>query len=585
MIFQYGQATPTIPGVLVGIVPPQTNFLSPAETDILGIVGTALWGPVNAPIAVAGAADYPSKFGAISARNFDIGTAAYLASLQGAQNLRCVRVTDGTDVAATGLVGLRTNTSAVVAGGTGYAINDLVTLSNGAVVKVLSLATTAIATFSVQTQPTTVVTGAGAVTQVSTTGSGSAATFTFTYVQGATATSLYTGSGANLDTIAIDVGNLTGTFKVTIARPGMAPEIFNNIALGLTGVPRWQAIVNAVNNGLTLFRGPSKLVTLAVGTSTAAPVASSVTLAGGTDGQISDPTLMVGVDTTGARTGMYALRKTGCSVAMLAECSTSSTWSTQAAFGLSEGIYMVATGPAGDTISNAGTTFAGTGATSYGLKMLFGDWGTFIDPTIGVQRRTSMQPYVAGWIAANGPQNSSLNKQLYGIVATQKSITNIPYQTDELQLLEAAGIDVVINPSPGGHYFAAAFGHNTAAYSSTWGDNYTRLTNFIAATINAGVGNFIGQLQFPATQRAAKATLDAFFADLWAKGAIGSSDPSVVPWLVVLDNTNNPQSQVSTGKMLAQVKVIFASVIEIFEVDIEGGQTVQINRASTTSAI
>ena len=585
-IYQQGQALPGTPGVDVVIVPPQTNYLSPAATDILGVVGTATWGPVNAPLAVAGAADYPAKYGTPVARKYDMGTAVYLASLQGSQNMRCVRVTDSTDAAATALVGLKTATSAIAAGGSGYAINDQCTLSNGAVIKVLSLSISAIATFSVLTQPTSVVTGTGAVTQVTTTGSGTGATFTFTYAQGATATSLYTGSGANLDTITVGPGNAPSSYKVTIARPGRAPEVFNNLAAGLSGLPIWTAIVAAVNNGVGLFRGPSQLVTLTVGTSATAPPSQTVTLAGGTDGASGvTGTTLVGVDTTGSRTGMYALRRLGCSVGMLVECDASATWSLQAAFALSEGVYMIGTGPAGDTISNASTTLAGTGAAGYGFKMMFGDWCTFLDPVSGAQRQTSLQPFVAGWIAANGPQNSSLNKQLYGIVATQKSITNVPYQLDELALLESAGIDVVINPSPGGNYFSAAFGHNTAPTSSTWGDNYTRLTNFIAATVVAGMGGYIGQLQFPAAQAAAKAELDAFFLDLWTKGAIGSSVPNAVPWLVTLNNSNNPQSQVSTGRMLAQVKVIFASVIEIFEVDIEGGQTVQINRVSTTSAV
>ena len=61
---------------------------------------------------------------------------------------------------------------------------------------------------------------------------------------------------------------------------------------------------------------------------------------------------MIGTDTA-PRKGMYALRSQGCSVAMLADLSDTTTFSTQDAFGLSEGVYMVGTSPVGDTIANA----------------------------------------------------------------------------------------------------------------------------------------------------------------------------------------------------------------------------------------
>jgi hypothetical protein len=487
-IYQYGQTPSTVPGVKVGIIPPQVNYLSPAETDILGIVGTASWGPVNQPVAVAGAADYVGKFGPLQARQYDAGTHVATATQQGSQNQCVVRVTDGTDLAASALLGVVTNTSAIAAGGTGYAINDTVTLSNGAVIKVLSLSTTAIATFSVLTQPTSEVTGTGAVTQVSTTGSGSGATFTFTYKQGFTATSKYTGSAANGDTVTLAPGNQTGTWKVTVFHPGLPQEVFNNIGAGLSGTPLWTAIVAAINNGTSL-RAASQIIVATVGTSTSAPAAQTATLAGGTDGVTTITTaIMLGVDTTGARTGMYALRKTGASVGLLADLTDSTSWPTQVAFALSEGIYMIGVSPSGDTISNATSTKSSAGVDSYAFKEMFGDWCYWFDTTNGGVRLISPQGFVAGWIAANGPQNSSLNKELYGIVGTQRTLTNTPYQDDELALLEAAGIDVIINPSPGGPYFSAAFVHNSSSNPLIRGDNYTRLTNFIAATINAGLG-------------------------------------------------------------------------------------------------
>ncbi|HHW4679812.1 MAG TPA: hypothetical protein ACQGQH_10405 [Xylella sp.] len=89
-----------VPDVYVQIVPPSENFLNGLPTNILGVVGTAQWGPVNAPTLVGDLSDYVQKFGNIQARKYDMGTAVWAAVLNGANNMRCVRVTDGTDVAA-----------------------------------------------------------------------------------------------------------------------------------------------------------------------------------------------------------------------------------------------------------------------------------------------------------------------------------------------------------------------------------------------------------------------------------------------------------------------------------------------------
>ncbi|MDV6321125.1 hypothetical protein, partial [Chromohalobacter sp. HP20-39] len=88
-----------------------------------------------------------------------------------------------------------------------------------------------------------------------------------------------------------------------------------------------------------------------------------------------------------------------------------------------------------------------------------------------------------------------LNKQIYGVVGTKKSYANQTYSSAELQSLIQAGIDLITNPVPGGSYFGCRAGHNSSSNSLTQGDNYTRMTNYIASTINAGMGKYVGQLQ------------------------------------------------------------------------------------------
>ena len=494
-----------VPGLFVQIVPPQVTLLNGLPTNILGVVGTATWGPVNAPTIVSNMADYARQFGQIQPRKFDLGTAIAAAVLQGANNFRAVRVTDGTDMAA-----------------------SVIVLTN---------------------------------------------CITFT--------SKYTGSLGNQAQVIIGAGTAANTSKATITMPGLVPEVFDNIAG--TANALWVNLANAINLGQSGQRGPSQFIVASAGIGVTAPAVATYSLAGGTDGVTTiTSSVLVGVDTV-PRKGMYALRNTNTSIAMLADADDSTQWSLQVAYGLSEGTYMIMTGPSGDTISNATTVKATAGIDSYSAKLLFGDWVYFNDTVNNQTRLISPQGFSAGRLANLSPEQSSLNKPMYGIVGTQKSFQNLTYSDAELTQLGLAGIDVITNPIPAGNSFGARFGHNSSSNAVTNGDNYTRMTNYIAYTLNAGMGLFVGKLQSVTVRRQAAATISAFLEALAGQGMIGSAD-GTQPYSVQIDNTNNPQNRVALGYMQADVKVRYLSVIEKFIVNLEGGQSVAINRQSVALA-
>ena len=102
-IIQQGSINTTalvVPDLYVQIVPPQNLVLNGVPTNVVGVVGTASWGPVAQPVIVATMADFARGFGPVIARKYDLGTQVATAVQQGAQNFRCVRVTEGTDTAA-----------------------------------------------------------------------------------------------------------------------------------------------------------------------------------------------------------------------------------------------------------------------------------------------------------------------------------------------------------------------------------------------------------------------------------------------------------------------------------------------------
>lgn len=512
-VSQYGSLNTSallVPNVYVQIVPPQTQFLNGLPTNILGVIGSASWGPVNSPVTGGAPAQLAAVFGQPQARKYDLMTHVSTASLQGANFFKCVRVTDGTDAAAT-----------------------IVVLTN---------------------------------------------CITFN--------SKYTGSFGNGIVVTLSAGSAVGTQQVTVSAPGLVPEVFGNIGVGLTGNALWVAIAAAINTGANVQRPGSNIITATAGVGTTAVAAASYTLTGGADGASGvTATILVGSDSTTPRTGMYALRNSQASVALLADCDTSTTWPTQIAYGLSEGTYMVMTGPSADTIANAVTTKASAGVDSYAGKLMFGDYPYWLDPVNGL-RPVSPQGFVAGLLSNLSPSLPALNAQLYGIAGTQKTMANQVYAQADLQTLAAAGIDCIANPSPGGTYFSCFLGHNSSSNPLINGDSYTRLTNYIAYTISGGMGQFVGQLNTPTVQANASATLSSFFDTLWTQGLIGNpNSAATVPYSINLSPSNNPLSREALGYLQADVQVQYYPIVEKFLINIQGGASVQITRQGVSLAV
>jgi phage tail sheath protein FI len=511
-VFQQGSLNTTglvVPDLYVQIVPPQNLVLNGVPTNLIGVVGSAAWGPVNQPVIVGTMADYATAFGPVIVRKYDMGTNVATAVQQGAAGFRCVRVTDGTDTAAR--------------------------LTLGA----------AESAFAAQL------------------------------------TARYTGSLGNSVVASLMIGSLANTWRLTLTTPGTLTEVYDNIPAPAP-LPFWQNLVAAVNTGTGPLRGPSQLAVAALGTGTATMPAAFTgqILLGGTDGASGiNAATLVGQDIL-PRKGMYALRGQGCSVGMLADADDSTQWVTQSAFGLSEGVYMILVGPAGDTIADAVTTIQQVGLNAYSAKLMFGDWIYWSDQTNNMIRLVSPQGFVAGRLGNLSPEQSSLNKPLYSVIGSQSS--GIPgsgqaatYSETELQTLFLSGIDLIANPQPGGAYWGVRCGHNTSSNPATYGDNYTRMTNFIAATLAAGMGLFVGKVINSQLFQQIRSTQLSFLQALLSQGILGSTNGQL-PFSVICDASNNPVSRTSLGYVQSDAQVQFQGINEKFIVNVEGGQTVVV---------
>ena len=399
-----------------------------------------------------------------------------------------------------------------------------------------------------------------------------------------TLTSKHSGSLGNLTTVSISPGSKTGTTRAIVSLPqaGFIPEVFDNVEG--SGNTFWVNLANTINNGQFGTRSGSEIVIATAGVGATAPATATYTLAGGTDGAASvTDAMLVGQDTT-PRTGMYALRGAGATVAALAECTDTSTWPAQVAFGQAEAVYMMLQGPKGDTVSAAVAAKASAGVDNYAAKVLFGDWIYWMDNASGIpERLCSPQGIALGRYATLSPEQSALNKQVFGVVGTQRTKLARPYSEADLQMLGQAGIDTITNPVPGGSYFGFRFGRNSSSNPTIRGDNYTRMTNYLATTLDAGMGRFVGRLHSERLRSQCKQTLDNFLEAMMPSNP-QADDGMIEDHLVVCDESNNPPNRRGMGWLTATVQVRYLSIVEYLQVSLEGGQTVQITRQRIATA-
>lgn len=519
-IVQQGEVNTTAlgkPQVLINIVPPKTVNLNGVPTDRIVLVGTAADGPVDTPVVIGDMAAYEANFGKPQNRDHDIGTVMAAAVLQGARNFVVIR---------------RAKSAATAT-------------------KALS--------FNVDVEGTPTPTLA------------------------ITLTARYTGTGGNDIGISFRKGSAANTLKAVLIKRSVQ-EVYDN--LPTTGF--WAALADAINSGNAAYAKagkPSALVTasLSGATYTAAPTAADTFtfLAGGTDGAdtVTDSDLL---GAAADNSGMYAARKTGASICVLCDVTDPNTWSEQAAFGKENAMLMIAVGAKGDSLADAETDKHAAGVDDYSMWLIFGDWPLFYDGSNGITRYVSPQGFAAGRIAMLSPEQSPLNKPVYGVIGSQKvgevgSGKIGGYSDAELNALSDMGIDVLTNPAPGGgDFWSFGLALNTSSNANIRELSYTRMTNYIASTLNKGMGQYLGRVINRDTFRDVKTTLESFLGNMLQQGMLARDESGKLPFVVICDASNNPAERQALGYLQADVQVRYQAITRYFVINVEGGQTVKV---------
>lgn len=119
-------------------------------------------------------------------------------------------------------------------------------------------------------------------------------------------------------------------------------------------------------------------------------------------------------------------------------------------------------------------------------------------------------------------------------------------------------------------------GFNSSSNQATNGDNYTRLTNYIAATLAAGMGQYVGRVINANLFLSIRSCQLSFLQNMLSQGLLGTTDGSL-PFSVICDASNNPVSRTGLGYVQSDAQVQYQSINEKFIVNVEGGQTVQVS--------
>ena len=599
------------------------------QTNKLGYVGVASWGPVGIATVVGGNDEQSAIFGPVTNRNngiggHDLSTAVYIAGQIGASSFQNVRVSDGTDTAASGTIAISETFETVTVGGSitnGDSCSVTLTPSVGAPITISANivagdTTATVAGKLLASFNASAAIAAGLVANV--VGSvlniyypSAPVTWTFARTSGSsitltlgtstastvhlTLTALHSGIVGNGLIPILQAGTAAGSAKLVLQRPGFISEVFDNI-LG-TGNLFWQNLASAVNNGNSPLRGPSGRVVATAGVGAIAPTLPiTVAMAGGTDGAlgVTDATLL-GADVA-PRTGIYALRGQGCGVACPVDSSTNTYWTDYVAVGEAEGFLTYGATPPGDTITNAASELANAGIDSYAVSIAFGDWIYWYDSVNMTQRLLSPATFLAAARALLSPQNSVLNKGegdnvsaiTYPIIGSQKTLSGGVYSSADIDALYSYRLELLANPVPGGSYWGSPMGVNTSSNAAINGDNYTMMTNFLARSIANWAGTNIGLLQTPTQRINAKAAGDNFFNGLWVLGMIGNADSAngigTPPWSVAINDQTTPPAQAALGYEICNIMVQYLAVIRWFVVNLMGGQTVTVTVSSTPPA-
>ncbi len=504
------------PGVYINNIPP-VPYISGAATNVAMVVGTASWGPLNAPQIMSTPQDATTYFGGINSAALtdvhDLCTDASIAFQQGYISLYGCRVSDGTDTAAS--YALKDTTSGTpLTGGTATAIYTGIA---GNSVAITIKASSITGYFDVYVSSS--IGTPEAYPRLPSTGFWAALASAWSSgITGVVGPSKYVRLvSPNSSAIAPEVG----TFTLTGGTDGRT-TITTTELVGQDSVFPYTGIYTAA----ALTPIPQKLWIAGLTDTTALANLTAYCDANAIFSAISFPT---GTSTSAALTAINTAGQANYEISWLKD------W-----------VYWE------DTVN--------------GVVRLVPPYG-FVMGLI-----TALSP-------AQSPLNKTV-AGVVGTERNSPMTGNTPYSQAEIGQLENAGVLVITNPIPQGAVFGLATGNNTSLNTAESPVEYATMTNFLDQSFAQVLGQFVGQLQTARKNDPLRAQVRHLLSDFLSGLQQAGLVDQVVQVTCDYAATGNPQLGINTPSTIAAhylyafAAVRYMSSVRYFVMSLQGGTTV-----------
>jgi hypothetical protein len=344
------------------------------------------------------------------------------------------------------------------------------------------------------------------------------------------------------------------TFVSTYSGAQQSETFYNIPGAAAASVSPFWANLEARIIGGDSSRGPSALMGAGTSVSNTAhnPALGTFPLTGGTDGRstVTDANFF-GSDVIGNYQGVYALQGLPVVPSFFQCCglNNSSDFANLQQVCTNEIMRTVIPFPAGTTTAAAITARNSAGISDKRV-MYAKDWIYWKDPISGKLLFTDPVSVLIGKMGALPPNLSPLNKQVLTVVATEHQGV---YAAAEIGVLEQNGILVIANPCLGNPYFGIMTGNTTSLNPISQPIEYSRLQDWIGLNFASILGQFVGQPQGvydpDPTRSACKTIIDKFMYGLYQSSII-------VDWFSACNAALNNPTTVQQGYLNATLNYV-----------------------------
>lgn len=372
------------------------------------------------------------------------------------------------------------------------------------------------------------------------------------------------------------------TLTISGAAPEVFQGIIANNGSAYTASVFVANAIAAINAGLNLNRGPSKYwIASAPGSqSTNVPAlgtafASSGTGTNGAGGVTSSNY----VGTSGfSPTGMYVGGNLGCGQFILCGCVDPTIASTMAAFATANNCIAIGPSFAENTSTSSAITSKQTNNFNSISSVAVIDFVQWYDPTIGQIRSLSPESNVLGIVGPTSPEQNPGNLPQNGLPHLVSTDRILPGQYNPRVGTEAsqatqAGITWLGPMNRNASFIGLANGQNASGLAGQDGINYPRLTNYFKRVLPLIVGPFVDALQgtspTDSTRRGVRNALNNFFGQMQKNGQIDN-------FSVICDTSNNTQTTIAAGQLNVSIAVEYLGAARFITLNLQGGVNVTI---------